>query len=57
LADEPNGNLDNETSAAVLRLMKDLNCRQGQTILMIAHDSDAAGYADRVVRMRGGCIV
>jgi len=57
LADEPTGNLDSENSAAVLRLMKDLNHRLGQTILMITHDSDAASYADRIVRMRDGCIV
>src|SRR5580704_16157531 len=35
LADEPTGNLDSENSAAVLKLMKDLNRRLGQTILMI----------------------
>jgi putative ABC transport system ATP-binding protein len=57
LADEPTGNLDSENSAAVLRVMKDLNQRLGQTILMITHDSDAASYADRIVRMRDGCIV
>jgi putative ABC transport system ATP-binding protein len=37
--------------------MKDLNRRLGQTILMITHDSDAAAYADRIVKMRDGCIV
>jgi putative ABC transport system ATP-binding protein len=57
LADEPTGNLDSENSAAVLKLMKDLNRRLGQTILMITHDAEAAGYADRVVRMRDGRIV
>jgi len=57
LADEPTGNLDSENSAAVLKLMKDLNHRMGQTILMITHDAEAAGYADRVVRMRDGRIV
>jgi putative ABC transport system ATP-binding protein len=57
LADEPTGNLDSENSAAVLKLMKDLNRRMGQTILMITHDAEAAGYADRVVRMRDGRIV
>jgi putative ABC transport system ATP-binding protein len=57
LADEPTGNLDSENSNAVLKLMKDLNRRLGQTILMITHDSDAASYADRIVRMRDGCIV
>lgn len=57
LADEPTGNLDSENAAAVLGLIKDLNRRMGQTILMITHDQDAASYADRVVRMRDGCIV
>jgi putative ABC transport system ATP-binding protein len=57
LADEPTGNLDSENSAAVLKLIKDLNRRLGQTILMITHDSDAASYADRIVKMRDGCIV
>jgi putative ABC transport system ATP-binding protein len=57
LADEPTGNLDSENSAAVLKLMKDLNHRLGQTILMITHDPEAAAYADRIVRMRDGRIV
>lgn len=57
LADEPTGNLDSENSAAVLKLMKDLNQRLGQTILMITHDAEAAGYADRIVKMRDGRIV
>jgi putative ABC transport system ATP-binding protein len=57
LADEPTGNLDSENSAAVLRLMKDLNRRIGQTILMITHDAEAASYADRIVKMKDGCIV
>jgi putative ABC transport system ATP-binding protein len=57
LADEPTGNLDSENSAAVLKLMKDLNKRLGQTILMITHDAEAAGYADRLVKMKDGRIV
>src|ERR1700760_9344 len=57
LADEPTGNLDSENSAAVLKLIKDLNRRMGQTILMITHDAEAAAYADRIVRMRDGRIV
>jgi putative ABC transport system ATP-binding protein len=57
LADEPTGNLDSENSSAVLRLMKDLNQRLGQTILMITHDAEAAAYADRFVKMKDGRIV
>jgi putative ABC transport system ATP-binding protein len=57
LADEPTGNLDSENSAAVLKLMKDLNQRTGQTILMITHDPEAASYASRTVHIRDGRIV
>jgi putative ABC transport system ATP-binding protein len=57
LADEPTGNLDSENSAAVLKLMKDLNQRIGQTILMITHDQDAAAYASRIVHIRDGRII
>jgi putative ABC transport system ATP-binding protein len=56
LADEPTGNLDTENSNAVLGLLRDLNGRLGQTILMITHNPEAAGYADRIVRMRDGHI-
>jgi len=54
LADEPTGNLDTENSSAVLALLRDLNQRLGQTILMITHDPEAAGYGHRIVRMRDG---
>jgi len=57
LADEPTGNLDSQNSAAVLRLMKDLNEKTGQTILMITHDPEAASYASRIVNIRDGRIV
>ena len=56
LADEPTGNLDTENSNAVLGLLRDLNGRLGQTILMITHNPEAAGYGHRMVRMRDGHI-
>ncbi len=56
LADEPTGNLDSENSRLVLGLLRDLNQRTGQTILMITHDQEAAAYANRIVRMRDGRI-
>jgi putative ABC transport system ATP-binding protein len=56
LADEPTGNLDTENSNAVLSLLRDLNTRLGQTILMITHNPEAAGYGHRIVRMRDGHI-
>jgi putative ABC transport system ATP-binding protein len=57
LADEPTGNLDTENSEAVLSMLRDLNARLGQTILMITHNPEAAAFAHRTVRMRDGRIV
>jgi putative ABC transport system ATP-binding protein len=56
LADEPTGNLDTENSNSVLALLRDLNARLGQTILMITHNPEAAGFGHRIVRMRDGQI-
>ncbi len=57
LADEPTGNLDTENSNTVLTLLRDLNERLGQTILMITHNPEAAAYGHRTVFMRDGKIV
>ena len=54
LADEPTGNLDTENSNAVLGILRDLNKRLGQTILMITHNPEAAAFGDRTVHMRDG---
>jgi putative ABC transport system ATP-binding protein len=56
LADEPTGNLDTDNSSAVLQLLRDLNQRMGQTILMITHNPEAAAFAHRTVHMRDGRI-
>jgi putative ABC transport system ATP-binding protein len=57
LADEPTGNLDTENSQAVLGVLRDLNTRLGQTILMITHNPEAAAYGHRIVKMLDGRIV
>src|SRR5579883_1037753 len=57
LADEPTGNLDSENSDIVLSLLRDLNKRLNQTILMITHNPEAAAFADRIVLMRDGQII
>jgi putative ABC transport system ATP-binding protein len=57
LADEPTGNLDSKNSAAVLDVLRDLNRRLGQTILMITHDANVAAYGHRVVHMLDGRIL
>lgn len=56
LADEPTGNLDTENSDLVLGLLKHLNKKFGQTVLMITHDPEAAAFADRTVQMRDGLL-
>jgi len=57
LADEPTGNLDTANSDAVLALLRDLNERLGQTILMITHNPEAAEYGHRIFKMRDGHMV
>jgi len=56
LADEPTGNLDSESSLEIMKLLRDLN-QQGRTIVLITHEPDIAGFAQRVVRLRDGVIV
>jgi len=57
LADEPTGNLDTENSNVVLGVLRDLNERMGQTIVMITHNPEAAAYGHRITHMRDGSIV
>ena len=47
-ADEPTGNLDSESGAGILRLLRDAVDLDGQTTLMVTHDPRAAAIADRV---------
>jgi putative ABC transport system ATP-binding protein len=56
LADEPTGNLDTQNSNAVLGVLRDLNQRTGQTILMITHNPEAAAYGHSILTMRDGRI-
>jgi lipoprotein-releasing system ATP-binding protein len=54
LADEPTGNLDAETGAGIVRLLRDLNRRDGLTIIMVTHNLDILAETDRVVRLVEG---
>lgn len=57
LADEPTGNLDSQTSADVLGLLKRTSAAFDQTIVMITHNDEIAQLADRIVRIEDGKIV
>jgi lipoprotein-releasing system ATP-binding protein len=56
LADEPTGNLDAETGTDIVRLLRDLNRRDGVTIIMVTHNYDIIADTDRVVRLVEGRI-
>ena len=56
-ADEPTGNLDTRTGAALLAFLRDAVAELGQTIVMVTHDPTAASYAGRVVFMADGHVV
>jgi len=54
LADEPTGNLDEETGAMVMDLLFDLQRRHGTTMLLITHNLELAARCGRCIRMRDG---
>ena len=55
LADEPTGNLDSTTSKDIMKVFVDLNA-QGQTIVIVTHENDIAGYAERQVHLHDGLV-
>jgi putative ABC transport system ATP-binding protein len=57
LADEPTGNLDEETGAQVLSMLARLTREQKRTLLMVTHSLEAASYADRILRLSHGQLV
>ncbi|MDN5211980.1 ABC transporter ATP-binding protein [Fulvivirgaceae bacterium BMA12] len=56
-ADEPTGNLDEETSEKVVKLIFDLNREAGTTLVMVTHDMDLAGKTQRIIRIKGGKLI
>jgi putative ABC transport system ATP-binding protein len=54
LADEPTGNLDGDTGAAVLQLLLSLTRAAGRTLMMVTHSMDVVPLADRVFRLKDG---
>jgi putative ABC transport system ATP-binding protein len=54
VADEPTGNLDDDTSVQILTLLQRLNDELGVTLLMVSHDAEAAAIAGRRFRLEHG---
>jgi putative ABC transport system ATP-binding protein len=54
LADEPTGNLDEETGRQVLDLLDRLTRQAGKNTIMVTHSAEAAAIADRVLVLRDG---
>ncbi len=56
-ADEPTGNLDDETSHRIVDLIFNLNKQAGTTLIMVTHNLELANMTDRIIRLKGGKIV
>jgi len=54
--DEPTGNLDTRTTKEIMELLTTTIKEKGQTLVMVTHDRDVAGYADRIIHMVDGII-
>lgn len=57
LADEPTGELDQETGRDIIRILKKLNQEDGITILLVTHNQELAENAKVILKMRGGKLV
>ena len=54
LADEPTGNLDSVSGAAIIDLLFDLRAQHGATLILVTHDADLAARCDRTISLRDG---
>ena len=57
LADEPTGNLDEETSEQVLHLLDKLTRQAGKNLILVTHSRENTVFANRVIELREGCFV
>jgi len=55
--DEPTGNLDDDTAAAMVELIFGLNRERGTTLVLVTHNPELAHRCQRIIRLRGGAVV
>ena len=55
--DEPTGNLDDDTAAAMVELIFELNRERGTTLVLVTHNLELAGRCQRIIRLKGGAVV
>lgn len=53
-ADEPTGNLDSKAGAEVMDILKELNKKEGVTLVLVTHDLELAKLADRIIKIKDG---
>ncbi len=54
-ADEPTGNLDSHSGAAVMEILRDLN-KKGHTVILVTHETYTAEFANRILRLKDGLL-
>ncbi len=56
LADEPTGNLDEDTAGEIMNILKECAHQMNKCVIIVTHSNDLAGQADRVFRLKKGCL-
>ncbi len=56
LADEPTGNLDTRTGAAIMEMVQDVARENNKTVILVTHDNSIAECADKVIRIKDGTL-
>ncbi len=54
VADEPTGNVDSKTGAHIMEILKELNEKEGRTIVVVTHDSELQEFGKRTVKIKDG---
>lgn len=57
LTDEPTGNLDSKSGHDIMKLLVELNEKEGKTIIVVTHDSSIASHSNRIIKIKDGRII